>query len=175
MASTYMFTYRIRTSPHHRHALVLLIFKLSPHLDLGYLSLSLNPITHLVSSLSDSCLISITSVVHGYLLPVIFQELSIDAWAEPICASSSEHTVFSQIQILHLEGEGQYLGNMGPSSPQLSVKYCYLISFQTNYESFSDSWKRAHYIALSLHLVFFSPIDSRQSKPHSRKSEQIRM
>ena len=65
-------TYRIRTSPHHRHALVLLIFELSPCLDLGYLSLSLNPITHLVSSLSDSRHISIASVVHRYLPPVSF-------------------------------------------------------------------------------------------------------
>ena len=69
MAFTYTFTYRIRTSPHHRHVLVLFTFKLSPCLDLGYLSLPLNPITHLVSSLSDSCLIAITSVVHGYHPP----------------------------------------------------------------------------------------------------------
>ena len=67
-----MFTYHIRTSPPHRHTLVLFIFELSPCLDLGYLSLPLNPITHLVSSLSDSCLISITSVVHRYLPPMSF-------------------------------------------------------------------------------------------------------
>ena len=68
-----MFTYHIRTSPPHRHTLVLFIFELSPCLDLGYLSLSLNPITHPVSSLSDSRLISITSVVHRYLLPMFFE------------------------------------------------------------------------------------------------------
>ena len=72
MAFTYTFTYHIRTSPHHRHMLVLFTFELSPCLDLGYLSLSLNPITHLVSSLSDSHHISITSVVHRYLPPMSF-------------------------------------------------------------------------------------------------------